>query len=163
MNMKKTLLLMMVGILVLGTMAMSFADASFGPAKIFADLLGITEEEAYDMRLESGKTFGTLAEEKGIYDEFLAATLEAKTAYIKSLVAEGKLTQAEADQILANIANCDGTQQHLNQGIFGKGSGQGMMNGQGRGNGQGMMNGQGRGAGRGMMNGGVCTYTGVTN
>ncbi len=161
--MKKTLLLMMVGILVLGTMAMSFADASFGPAKIFADLLGITEEEAYDMRLESGKTFGTLAEEKGIYDEFLAATLEAKTVYIKSLVAEGKLTQAEADQILANLANCDGTQQHLNQGIFGKGSGQGMMNGQGRGNGQGAMNGQGRGAGRGMMNGGVCTYTGVTN
>jgi len=165
--MKKTLMVLTIGILVLGTMAMSFADSAFGPAQIYANLKGITEEQAYDLRLETGKTFGTLAQENGIYDEFLAASLAAKTTYINGLVASGDLTQDEADAILDNLANCDGTQQHLNRGIFGQGNGtgQGMMNGQGRGNVQKSLNGQGRGAGRGMMNNAACDGTGlgVTN
>jgi len=145
--MKKTLLLMAVAILVVATMALSFADASFSPASIFGKLIGVTEEEAYQMRLDTGKTFGQLAEEKGVYDEFLTATKEAKIAYVNQLVAEGKLTQAEADQIINNINLCDGTQQGLNKGIFGRG----MMNGTGLG--RGMMNGTGFGAGAGACHG----------
>ena len=166
--MKKTLLLMAVAILVVATMALSFADASFSPASIFGKLIGVTEEEAYQMRVDTGKTFGQLAEEKGVYDEFLTATKEAKIAYVNSLVAEGKLTQAEADQIINNINTCDGTQQGLNKGMFGRGQGlgRGMMNGTGLGAGAchgtgerlqdgtgAKVQGSGFGGGRGMMRG----------
>lgn len=132
--MKKMLITLMVGILILGTMALSFADAVFSPAKIFGDLIGKTEEEAYDIRLESGKSFGQLAEEYGVYEEFSASALEAKKAYIESLVEKGELTREEADRILENIENCDGTMRGLNKGVFGKGLGRGMM-------GQGLRNG----------------------
>ena len=117
--MKKLLLTMAVGILVLATMALSFADAAFSPADIFAKLKGITTEEAYDLRLETGKSFGTLAEEAGFYDAFKAATLDAKKAILDDLVAKGELTQEEADEIYANLEACDGTQQHMYRGIFG--------------------------------------------
>ena len=49
--MKKIGLLMVVMALVVGTAALSFADASFGPASIYADLTDITEDEAYALRL----------------------------------------------------------------------------------------------------------------
>lgn len=137
--MKKTLLLMAVAILVVATMALSFADAGFSPASIFGKLIGVTEEEA-------------------------------KIAYVNQLVAEGKLTKAEADQIINNINLCDGTQQDLNKGVFGRGQGlgRGMMNGTGLGAGAGACHGTGTslqdgtganvqgsgfGGGRGMMRG----------
>lgn len=158
--MKKLLLTMAVGILVLATMALSFADAAFSPADIFAKLKGITTEEAYDLRLETGKSFGTLAEEAGFYDAFKAATLDAKKAILDDLVAKGELTQEEADEIYANLEACDGTQQHMYRGIFGTAdgrSGEGRYasgscdgSGLGAGTGKGMM-GQGSGSGRGMM------------
>ena len=54
--MKKALLMLTVGILVLGTMAMSFADAPFGPAAIYASLTNKTQQEAYDLKvLQLGK------------------------------------------------------------------------------------------------------------
>ena len=163
--MKKTLLLMAVAILVVATMALSFADAGFSPASIFGNLVGVTEEEAYQMRVDTGKTFGQLAEEKGVYDKYLEASKEAKIAYVNQLVAEGKLTQAEADQIINNINTCDGTQQNLNQGVFGRGQGgRGMLNGTGSGfcggTGERLQDGTGAnvkgsslGGGRGMMRG----------
>ena len=164
--MKKIMILLTVAVLVLGTMALSFADAVFNPAKIFGDLTGITEEEAYDIRLESGKSFGQLAEEYGVYDEFIDSTFEAKKAYIEGLVEKGEMTREEADQILLNLENCDGTMKGTYKGIFGNSSGRGMM-GQGLRNGSCGLNdgtgertlapnqsGLGRGAGfggRGMM------------
>lgn len=164
--MKKTLIALLVGILILGTMALSFADSVFSPAKIFGDLIGKTEEEAYDIRLESGKSFGQLAEDYGVYEEFAASALEAKKAYIESLVEKGELTREEADRILENIENCDGTGRGLNRGTFGSGFGRGMMgqgfrnggcglyDGTGEGNQTRNQSGFGRGAGfggRGMM------------
>ncbi len=49
--MKKVLLILTVGILVLGTMAMSFADGIFNPAQVYGDLVGISEEEAYNLHI----------------------------------------------------------------------------------------------------------------
>ena len=156
--MKKLLLTLAVGILVLATMALSFADAVINPADIFAKLKGITTEEAYDLRSESGKPFGVLAQEEGFYDAFKAANLEAKKVILDDLVAKGELTQEEADDIYANLEACDGTQQHMYKGIFGNGDGRnaegrnGACDGSGMGNGTGKgMMGKGSGMGRGMM------------
>ncbi|HAS72946.1 MAG TPA: hypothetical protein DCS67_02245 [Clostridiales bacterium UBA8960] len=152
--MKKIIILLSVSILILGTMALSFADALFSPAKIFGDLVGLSEQEAYDVRLESGKSFGQLAEDYGVYDAFVASAHESKIAYIEGLVEKGELTREEADLIIERLENCDGSLK--GNGLFGKGLGRGMM-GQGFGQGACGLNdqsGTGRGAGfggRGMM------------
>lgn len=126
--MKKVLLVLTVGILVLGTMAMSFADGIFNPAQVYGDLVGISEEEAYNLHIDSDKTFGTLASEAGVYEAFTSVMLDSKIQYINQLVTDGKITQEQADGIITNLQNCDGTQQ----GILRNSLGYGMGNGQGR-------------------------------
>ncbi len=138
--MKKVLSLALVGILALGAMGMSFAASPFGAAETYANLAGITVEEAYEVKLASGGTFGDLAKEKGFYDAFSAAILSSKITMINGLVAEGELTQAEADALITSLENCDGTQQHLLKGVLnfgaqsrsGESKGEGAMNGEGK-------------------------------
>lgn len=143
--MKKSVLLGVVGVLVVGMMAFSFADAAFGPAKIYADLTGVTEEAAYAQRQESGDSYGVLAKEAGVYEAFAEATLASKKVMIEEMVTEGKITRAEADAVLSALEDCDGTQTHILQNSLG--FGQHLMNGQG--NGQKAADGTGFGAGRG--------------
>ena len=150
--MKKLLLMLTVGILIIGTMAMSFADAAFGPAAIYASLTNITEQEAYDLKVASGKTFGELAKDANVYDAFVAASLTAKTEYVNSLVASGDLTQEEADAIITAFENCDGTQKHILRNYLPAGSqaqaGAGLRQGQSLNR-------------RSMIGDGTCTGTGV--
>ncbi len=150
--MKKILLMLTVGILIIGTMAMSFADAAFGPAAIYASLTNMTEQEAYDLKVSSGKTFGELAKDANVYDAFVAASLTAKTDYVNSLVASGDLTQDEADAIITAFENCDGTQTHILRNYLQTGSqlqdGTGLRQGQ-------------SGNRRSMLGDGTCTGTGV--
>ncbi|MBE0451743.1 MAG: hypothetical protein IBX70_12975 [Clostridia bacterium] len=137
--MKKVLSLALVGVLAFGAMGMSFAASPFGAAETYANLAGITAEEAYEVKLASGDTFGDLAKEKGFYEAFSAAVLSSKINMINGLVAENELTQAEADALITSLDNCDGTQQHLLKGVLNFGAqarsgefrGQGAMNGEG--------------------------------
>ncbi|MDW7660765.1 MAG: hypothetical protein SCL54_04970 [Bacillota bacterium] len=118
--MKKVLSLALVGILAFGAMGMSFAASPFGAAETYANLAKITVEEAYEVKLASGGTFGDLAKEKGegFYEEFSAAVLSSKITMINGLVTEGELSKAEADALIASLENCDGTQQHLLRGVL---------------------------------------------
>lgn len=111
--MKKLLTLSLVGVIAIGSMSLSFAASPFKAADIYAGLAEITVEEAYAIKLESGDTFGDLAKEAGFYEAFAEAVLASKITMINDLVAEGKLTQAEADALITSLENCDGTQQHL--------------------------------------------------
>lgn len=77
-NSKRLVSLLLVGVMMLGATGFAFADAPFVPASIYAGLTGITEEEAYDLRLSSGSTFGELATEAGVYDAFKEAALAGK-------------------------------------------------------------------------------------
>jgi len=68
------------------------------------ETLGMTSDELY-AEVDSGKTLTQVAEEKGVSRADLAAALE--TAHQQSLdkaVADGVLTQEQADSILANMA-----------------------------------------------------------
>ncbi len=132
--MKKTVLVLVVAVMVLGTMSVAFADASWGPAAIIASLTELTAEEAYQKKVDDDITFGELAEEQGVYDVFRAAALVEKEAMIAQLVAEGKLTEERAVEILAAFESCDGTMdnpQRLLQGtgLFGQRAGDGQGNG----------------------------------
>jgi len=122
-----------------------FAASKYSsPAEAAASLTGKSVEEVLQIRQEEKKNLGIQVDEVGKLDEFQKELLEQKKEVLKERVADGRLTQEQADVILANIetnqASCDGT-----------GTGVGMMNGSGFG--QGMMNGNRSGAGTGYGNG----------
>jgi len=133
--MKKSVVMLAVAVMMLGTMGVAFADASWGPAAIYAELTQITEEEAYALKVEKDMTFGELAQEAEIYDEFKAAALEGKEAILDQLVKDGKITQEKADEVLEAMEACDGDSQGLlkGTGLFGQrnGNDRGADNGQG--------------------------------
>lgn len=120
-------------------------------AEITAGLTGKTIEQVTTERV-TGKTYGTIANEAGKLDEFKAETLEQKKATLDQRVADGNLTQEQADTIYntikTNQAICDGTGSAAIGKSMGAGFGQGqrMGLGKGQGIGGGSRGGMGRGA-----------------
>ncbi|MGB7606444.1 MAG: DUF2680 domain-containing protein [Lutisporaceae bacterium] len=114
------------------------------PAEVVAALTGKTTESIIAERVETNKTYGTIANDAGKLDEFKVEVLEIKKDSLSQRVTDGSITQERADAIITaieqNQVDCDGTgSARIGQGM---GANFGGMNGQG--------NGQGRGQGRGM-------------
>jgi hypothetical protein len=138
-----------LAIAVVSTLSSSIVFAAVtakSPADITAGLTGKTAAQVIEEKA-SGKTYGTIAKEAGKLEEFKTQSLIQKKAILDQRVAEGKLTQAKADEIYNAIKtsqeNCDGT----GGGSIGKMNGVGFGQGQGMGKGSGQGNGMGRGAG----------------
>lgn len=135
------------------------ASAYKTPAEAAAGVTGKTVSEITQERQETGKTYGTIANEAGKLEEFKKEVLEMKKDTLNEQVAAGKITQERADEILKTIeenqATCDGTGSAKIGQKYGAGFGRGM----------GMKNGtrggmrQGGGAGCGQGN---CNNTGAT-
>lgn len=147
MKMKKIAL----GLLVTGVVSTTaLAYAATRPVDIVSKLTGKTVDALYQERAQ-GKTYGTIAKEAGKLDEFKDEMLKSKKEILDERVKEGRLTQAQADEIYNsiknNVANCDGTgSQRLGQKYgVGFGNGQGRGQGNGAGLGQGMRRGVGNG------------------
>ena len=139
MKFKKTAVVLTV-ILLVGAFSVT-AMAATGyktPAEIVAGLTGRTTDNVTTERAEFGKTYGTIANDAGVLDQFKSQMLEQKKAILEEKVTAGTITQERANAIIAamenNQANCDGT-----------GSGMGMRSGLCTGNGTGMGFGSGRG------------------
>lgn len=132
---------------VAGAAGTSYAAGATTPAGIVSALTGKSLEQVTSERA-AGKTYGTIAGDAGKLAEFQAQMLEQKKELLKQRVAEGKLTQGQADTIYstiqANQAVCDGT------GSAGIGQGNGSGFGQGMGSGSGARQGKGGGRGRGV-------------
>lgn len=156
--MKKSILVLAVAVMVMGTMSVAFADASWGPASIFAEKTGITEEVAYEMRVEKDMTFGELAKEEGVYEDFKVAALEGKKGMLNQMVKDGEITQTQANEMIKAFEDCDGTQRQVlkGSGLFGQKAGNGQGNGLKAmdGEGLGAKKGGNGGMGNGQMNGG---------
>lgn len=156
-NLKKAVTLVAVVALLGATSAVTFAASPYNSmADIAAALTGKTVTEVQAEKVESGKTYGTLAKDAGKLEEFKAEAVVAKKAILTEKVAAGTMTQEKADQISTAIdermATCDGTAT----GNDGTRLGAGFGMGQGNGNGQG----QGFGQGCGMGNGGMARGAG---
>jgi hypothetical protein len=149
----------------------AFAASTYKtPTEAVAGLTGSTLESVTAQKVESGETYGSIAQEAGVLEAFKEEMLELKKDQLAEKVEAGTLTQERADEILAvleeNIADCDGSGGGRTEGGMGagfgsgKGSGGGMRGGQGGGQGGGMRNGQGGG---GMRNGqgAGCTVEGT--
>lgn len=137
----------------LGAAVTAYAATVKTPAEIASELTGKNVEDLYKERV-SGKTYGTIAEDAGMLEEFKAQMLEQKKAILDQRVKDGKLTQEQADEIYNaiknNQANCDGTGSAAIGRKYGAGFGMasGIGNGQGIGRGTGMRNGGRMGASR---------------
>lgn len=149
--MKKRVLMVMVLALALSVPA--FAGSMDSAVEVFSSLTGMTVEEAWELRHDTDQTFGELAIEKGVGDEFSDQIQELNKARIEDLVDQGRLTQKQADEILKAMEDCDGTpgsHMRLRDVI---GSGNGLGNGSGPRNGEGLQNGEGLRRGGGNPNG----------
>jgi hypothetical protein len=122
-------------------------------ADALSELTGRTSAEIREQK-QAGKSLGEIAAEAGVREEFRAADLEIKKDILAQRVADGEMTQEEADRILEAIedrqANCDGTGSN---GLK-LGAGFGERNRDGEGNGERKGAGEGHGEGRGLRNGG---------
>lgn len=149
MKFKKQLIALIATVGILGVAGTALAADEFKtPADMVAGLTGQTVEAVIEERA-SGETFGTIANEAGVLDSFKQEMLVQKEAVLKQRVAEGAMTQAEADSVLSQIQEnqltCDGTGSAKIGRANGVGFGNGMM--QGKGYGGGMGHGAGMSAG----------------
>ena len=161
-NLKKTAIVGAV-VLALGITSITAFAATFStPAELLSGLTGKSVESIVDEKVEAGTTYGALASDYGVLDEYKAEILEEKKAYLEERVEEGTMTRERADVIIANIEEnnltCDGTGYGtggcgLGAGFGnGNGNGTGVCDGTGSGGGLGQGTGSGRGAGSGMGN-----------
>lgn len=159
MKIMKKLVVTVVAVLTLAVGSVTaFAATQYAtPADVVAGLTGREVQSVIDERVQTGKTYGTIASEAGVLEAFKDAVYEIKEDRVQELVADGSITQADADEILAIIqerqAACDGT----GNGGAGLGLGIGGGRGAGRGNGAGRGAGGGRGMGYGLRDG-SCLY-----
>lgn len=116
------------------TTAALAAPAYATPAEAAAGVTGKTLEEVLEERW-SGKSYGTIAAEAGALEAFQAAVREIQKEALASRVAEGLLTQEEADARLDALqqrqAACGGQGCGLGcgSGGLGRGGGRGLRNG----------------------------------
>lgn len=163
--MKKLKKLFIVGAVVLTISAVSFsalAVSGYGsPTDILAGLTGQTSESITAEKVETGVTYGSIASDYGVLDEFKAQLLDLRKAALAERVAAGTMTQEQADLRIANMeanqAVCDGT------GIGGSGYGAGNGTCSGTCDGTGVGAGGSFGGMKGSHNGGGQGSNGVRN
>lgn len=145
----------MVLVLALALSLPAFAGTVDSAVVIFSDLSGMTVQEAWTLRHDTDRTFGELAVEQGFGDAFSDRIQEVNKERIADFVEQGRLTQEQADEILKNMEECDGTPgDHIRlRDLAGSGYGEGDRNGYGPKDGTGARLGNGAGS-RGRMQSG---------
>jgi len=140
---KKVIILGLVVLTLAATSLTAFAlTGANTPVEILAELTGNSVEDITKQKIESNKTYGALAADEGLWEEFKEEMLKSKKAFLDEKVTDGTITQDEADTIYNNI-------QERQELCNGNGEGFGGMMGYGFGNGgRGLGQGQGRGCGR---------------
>lgn len=152
-NIKKLIIAGIAVLTMAAGSATAFAISKYEtPADAVAGLTGREVQSVIDERTQTGKTYGTIANEAGVLDKFKAEMLEMKKKAVAARVAAGTMTQEQANAIIARIeknqVSCDGTGTGYAQNGSGLGSGAGFGKGNGQGRGQ-----HGRGLGNGLCNG----------
>ena len=151
---KKFVVFAVIVLVLAATTVTAFAASKYSsPAEAVADLTSRAVEDVVAEKQEAGITYGSIAKEAGVLDEFKSEMMEMKKDRLDERVADGTMTQDQADVIIKAVeesqAACDGSgsgQVGKQYGAgFGKGSGNGLKRGPG--------NGQGRMAGSGACDG----------
>lgn len=152
--MKKKIVIALTSlVLTLSFATVAMAGTYSNPAEIISSLTGKSQTEIYEQRTE-GKTFGQIAQEYQVEDQFRKEMAAYKKDIIDQRVKDGVLTEEKGAAIKKaldeRIANCTGTPnvdkerlgQKFNAGAgfgkgqcFAQGEGKGVHKGQGFGKG----------------------------
>jgi hypothetical protein len=149
MKINKTKKIIMAGTIlaIIGGSGAAYAASTGSPAEILAELTVKSAEAIYEQRLE-GETYGALAIEEGVQEQFKERMLENKKEILQERVQEERMTQEQADKIYERMAqnqeNCDGAAQGA---CVGEAEGMGFGRSNGR-NGEQVKTGNGFGANR---------------
>lgn len=113
-NLKKIALIGAAVLTVSATSISALAASNYGtPAEIVASLTGKSVESVTTERIETGDTYGALANEYGVLDQFKSQMMEQKKNYLDERVAAGTMTREQAETIIAAMearqGDCDGT------------------------------------------------------
>ncbi|NLB41429.1 MAG: DUF2680 domain-containing protein [Clostridiales bacterium] len=152
-NIKKLIIAGIAALALIAGSVTAFAASQYKTtAEAVAGLSGREAQSVIDEREQTGKTYGAIANEAGVLDEFKAEMLEMKKDILKARVDAGTMTQEQADAFISRIEEnqltCDGA--GIGYGRKDNGLGAGARFGQGNDQGLGK---QGRGMGNGMCNG----------
>ena len=91
-------------------------------AKILADLTGRDVESIKEEARSNHKPIREMAKDAGVYDQFMAKHLELAKSHLNQAVADGKMSQEQADKIFQDIKDGkhfgpkDGMHKHMMQG-----------------------------------------------
>ena len=92
-------------------------------SQVMAQALGISQQDLQN-QLASGRTMSDIIQAQGLtLDQFHQKMEDQMKAYLQTLVSQGTITQAQADQRMQFIE-----QMHDNHSTTGTGFGMGMMN-----------------------------------
>lgn len=163
---RKILAAVMLVAIAAATSITAFAATYQTPADAVAGLTNKTVSEVTALH-QDGKTYGTIAKENGVLDQFREEILAMKKETIQARVDSDKLTAEKAAEIIAKFEaseqTCDGTESGDR---IGQEYGLGFGNGSGEGNGTGLKDGTGAANGNGQGNGngvGLKDGTGAAN
>lgn len=143
--MKRILVLGVMVFAIGATSITTFAASQYkNPLEMVAGVTGRTVESIASERMETGKTYGTIANEAGKLEEYKQERLAMKKDRLNEQIAAGVITQDEADAIYKAMEDhqgiCDGTGggkrcssgKRTGCGNGGRGQGWGRGQGQGR-------------------------------
>jgi len=134
-----------VALTIIASSVISFAESQYStPAEAVAGLTARDALSVIDERARTGKTYGAIANEAGVFDEFKTEMLKIRKDMLATFVASGSMTQKQADEIFAriidNMAVCAGTGTGCALYCPGRGIGYGLGVRGGRGMGCGLRN-----------------------
>ncbi|MDK2823450.1 MAG: hypothetical protein PWQ67_612 [Clostridia bacterium] len=145
---KKSTIIITTFVLSLFMATVAFAATYTHPSEMVANLTGKTQDEVFNLRSQ-GKTYGQIAQENGVLEQFKNNMLEYKKAIIDERVNQGLITKENGEAIKKaleeRIAICNGTPDP-NRMPLGQQFGGGLGFGRGQGRGMGMGRGMGFGA-----------------
>ena len=129
-----------MGLFVIGAVGIGITSVSAlthqSKAEKLAELTNKPVDEIISERYENDKTYGEIASENGVLEEFKAYNYENSKSVIQEKVNQGLLTDEEGKKILEQIEerqiNCDGTGNRNHVGL-GLGNGHGHAQGHGHG------------------------------
>jgi Spy/CpxP family protein refolding chaperone len=109
-RMKKSVVLVLALLTVAAVTTAVFAAQS--PQEALAELTGRSAEELRQERASSGRSFGAMAKEADLLEEFKLKMFELKKQRISERVAAGEITREQADDMIRQIetrqAECNG-------------------------------------------------------
>ena len=106
--------LLILGALGIGATSVSaYMCNSQDKAEILSELTGKSTNEILEQIVNEDKTYGTIALENGVLEEFQEKNLEQMKTNLNEKVEAGVISKEEADTIISNrenaMKNCDGT------------------------------------------------------